>query len=192
MGLLQKVAGGALTGFGDALIANGKSLRDQKRAQLKEQAATGRTQMLVNSREKTAGATLTEQTRGNKAKEALSQKMLAATVNNQNQTRAEKRATRKAASVAASAKVENDRYKLGVDTALKTALSKDPATGETVFNPKIYNEMTKAVGSGTPVPEPLPVAPVNPADREVGQWYTAPNGQKGKWTIKGWEVKAPQ
>lgn len=73
MGMLQKVAGGAMKGVGEALVGHGKNLREEKRARLREEAATGRTQMGITSREKTAGAALTEQTRASREREKLAQ-----------------------------------------------------------------------------------------------------------------------
>jgi hypothetical protein len=50
-GLAQRIAGGAAVGFGDALIANGKSLREAKRTKMKEELTRDLQSELIESRE---------------------------------------------------------------------------------------------------------------------------------------------
>lgn len=45
-----------------------------------------------------------------------------------------------------------------------------------------------AAPPSAPAAGKFPPAPVNPAERQIGQVYTAPNGRNGRWTGQGWEI----
>lgn len=50
MGMLQKAVGGVMVGAGEALVENGKALRESKRAKLREGAAMARTEAGIAGR----------------------------------------------------------------------------------------------------------------------------------------------
>lgn len=186
MGLLKKLAGGVMKGVGDALVTNGKSLREEKRLRLREDAATNRTQMSINSREKTSGAALTEQTRTNKAREQLTQSGQVAAQDARDQVFKGKQAERAATAAERKAKRADATEGRWVDTALKIAKVTDPSTGEKTFDPKLFNTTLEAFRNGTP----LSVTP-KPFDPTVtyasGDVVVLPDGSKAEYDGKGFK-----
>lgn len=190
MGLLQRMAGGALKGVGEGMITGGKELRERQRIKLREESATERTQMGITSREKEG-----EATRG-----AATERL---------ETEIEGRKT------AAKVKGEGERYQdsegyyyrdiEGVSTPVKTATGahlrgpvskKDPSKlsaadmlkqamtyattvddeGNKVVDPTRLNQAMEAFKAGKSLPEPSGPPPRDPTKRIKGQTYEGASG----------------
>ncbi len=191
MGLLKKLAGGILQGVGEGLVVNGKSLREQKRAQLLDERATARIQMGVTSREKTAAATLGERTRSDKVKEDLLLKTLDENVRERGLSRADLRAAAKTKNEQITAKGKRDVNKMRRDAALIYAKVPNP-TGETgsYVDPTKYNEFIKAAKAGMPLPVPLRTLTPGEKGTTIGERARAASGAEVEWDGKGWKYPA--